>query len=129
MIYMVLEAQAEKDAKRLAMNTPADRCWTAKVAGFEYVMLQMATPFGSGMYLYYGRVSMAYQARVAGKLDDDALVAKLTAIPRPVNAPPTEAAMRSALDGELSHLIKDAANALIANAKTAATSFRPGCTI
>lgn len=129
MIYRILEAEAAKDAKRLAVGTPADRCWTAKVAGFEYVMLRMATSPGSGMHAYYGRVSMAYQARVEGKLDDNALVSALRAIARPTTAAPTEAAMKSALDGELGGLIDGAADALIANAKTAASSFKPNCVI
>lgn len=126
---MILEAQAAKDAKRLAVSTSVDRCWTAKVVGFEYVMLRMATLPGSGMYTYYSKVSMAYQARVAGKLDDDGLVSVLKALPRPTTSAPTEAAMKSALDGELSSLIPGAADALIAGAKTAASSFKRQCVI
>ena len=129
MIYTILEAEAAKDAKRLEVSTPVDRCWTAKVVGFEYAMLTMATPQGSKLQSYYDRVSSAYHARVAGKLNDASLVFALRGMERPHSAPPTEAAMQSALDGELSGLINRAVSALIANAKAAATSFRPECAI
>lgn len=129
LIYMILEAQAAKDAKRLTVDTPADRCWAAKVAGFEYAMLSMATLPGSEMHAYYDRVSSTYQARVEGKLDNNAFVTALSALARPATAAPTEAAMKSALDGELGDLIDGAADALIANAKTAATAFKPDCVI
>jgi hypothetical protein len=129
MIYTILESEAAKDAKRLEVSTPVDRCWTAKVVGFEYAMLTMATPQGSKLQSYYDRVSSVYQARVAGKLNDASLVSALRGMERPHSTPPTEAAMQSALDGELSGLIDRMANALIANAKVAATSFRPDCAI
>jgi hypothetical protein len=128
-IYAILEAQAAKDAKRLDVSTPGDRCWTAKVVGFEYIMLAMATPKGSKLHNYYDQISSAYQARVAGKLNDGSLVSTLRGMTRPQTTPPTEAAMKSALDGELRGLIDRAANALIANAKIAATSFKPQCAI
>ena len=126
-IYTILEADAANDAKRLDVSTPIDRCWTAKVVGFEYAMLTMATPQGSKLQSYYDRVSSAYQDRVAGKLNDDSLITALRGIHRPHSTPPTEAAMQSALDGELGGLIDRSANALIANAKVAALSFSPEC--
>lgn len=129
MIYTILEGEAAKDITRLAVDTPVNRCWTAKVAGFEYAMLRMATLPDSGMNTYYGDVSMAYQARVEGKLDDNGLVLTLKALERASTPAPTEAAMQSALDGKLTDLIYKASNALIANAKTAASSFKPGCAI
>jgi hypothetical protein len=92
-------------------------------------MLSMATLPGSEMHAYYDRVSSTYKARVEGKLDDHALVTALNALARPATAAPTEAAMKSALDGELGDLIDGATDALIANAKTAATSFKPDCVI
>ena len=129
MIYTILEAKAANDAKRLDVSKPVDRCWIAKVVGFEYAMLTMATPKGSMLHSYYNRVSSAYQTRVAGELNDAGLVSALRGMARPHSAPPTEGAMISALDGELGGLIDRAANALIANAKAAATSFRPECAI
>ncbi len=129
MIYIILETEAARDITRLAVDTPSNRCWTTKVAGFEYAMLRMATLPDSEMNDYYGDVSMAYQARVEGKIDDDALVLTLDALKRASTAAPTVAAMQSALDGKLSELIDGATSALIANAKTAASSFKPGCAI
>jgi hypothetical protein len=129
LIFTVLEAQIANDVPRLDVDTPRHRCWVAKVAGFEYLMLSNAAKNDPDMERYYIKVSAAYQARVDQKIDDDALVVAIKGIKRPYIDEPSEQLMISALEGELGPILKNASDALIADAKGIATGFKSECEI